>query len=179
MDRKRCGWVPLDDPIYIAYHDQEWGRPVSERKKLFGMLILEGFQAGLSWRTILHKRAAFVAAFENFEPDIVASFGEKKIEALLKDPGIVRNEAKIRAAVVNAKAFLSIEREFGSFGAYLAAFAPEPIVERGKTVSPLAARISSDLRKRGMKFVGPTIVYSYLQAIGIVFSHDEECFLSR
>lgn len=178
MDKKRCRWVPLDDPLYVAYHDEEWGVPVKERKKLFGMLILEGFQAGLSWRTILHKREAFVEAFDGFDPDIVAGYDEAKIASLLANPCIVRSEAKIRGAVINARVYLSIERECGSFAAYLSSFAPAPIIERGKTVSPLAEKISADLRKRGMKYVGATIVYSYLQAIGIVFSHDEDCFVS-
>lgn len=178
MDQKRCRWVPLDDPLYVAYHDEEWGVPLTERKKLFGMLVLEGFQAGLSWLTILHKRQAFIEAFDGFDPDIVASYGERKVASLLSNPRIVRSEAKIRAAVINARAYLSIEREWGSFAAYLSSFAPRPIIERGKTTSPLAEKISADLRKRGMKYVGPTIVYSYLQAIGIVFSHDEDCFVS-
>ena len=178
MDQKRCRWVPLDDPLYVAYHDEEWGVPLTERKKLFGMLVLEGFQAGLSWRTILHKRQAFIEAFDGFDPDIVASYGERKVASLLSNPRIVRSEAKIRAVVTNAKAYLAIEKECGSFAAYLSSFAPSPIIERGKTTSPLAEKISADLRKRGMKYVGPTIVYSYLQAIGIVFSHDEDCFVS-
>ena len=178
MDQKRCRWVPLDDPLYVEYHDKEWGRPLKDERKLFEMLVLEGFQAGLSWRTILHKRKAFEEAFDGFDPETVARYDEAKIASLLSNPRIVRSEAKIRAAVINARAYLSIEREWGSFAAYLSSFAPRPIIERGKTTSPLAEKISADLRKRGMKYVGPTIVYSYLQAIGIVFSHDEDCFVS-
>lgn len=178
MDQKRCRWVPLDDPLYVEYHDEEWGRPLKDERKLFELLILEGFQAGLSWRTILHKRKAFEEAFDGFDPETVARYGEAKIASLLSNPQIIRSGAKIRAAVTNAKAYLAIEKEFGSFAAYLSSFAPEVVIERGKTVSPLSEKISSDLRKRGMKFVGPTIVYSYLQAIGIIFSHDEDCFVS-
>lgn len=178
MDQKRCRWVPLDDPLYVEYHDKEWGVPLTERKKLFGMLVLEGFQAGLSWRTILHKRKAFEEAFDGFDPETVARYDETKIASLLSNPQIIRSGAKIQAAVTNAKAYLAIEKEWGSFAAYLSSFAPSPIIERGKTTSPLAEKISADLRKRGMKYVGPTIVYSYLQAIGIVFSHDEDCFVS-
>ena len=176
MDQKRCRWVPLDDPLYVEYHDKEWGRPLKDERKLFEMLVLEGFQAGLSWRTILHKRKAFEEAFDGFDPETVARYDETKIASLLSNPQIIRSGAKIRAAVINARAYLSIEREWGSFAAYLSSFAPEVVIERGKTTSPLAEKISADLRKRGMKYVGPTIVYSYLQAIGIVFSHDEDCF---
>ena len=178
MDQKRCRWVPLDDPLYVEYHDEEWGRPLKDEKKLFELLILEGFQAGLSWRTILHKRKAFEEAFDGFDPETVARYDEAKIASLLSNPQIIRSGAKIRAAVTNAKAYLAIEKECGSFAAYLSSFAPSPIIERGKATSPLSEKISSDLRKRGMKYVGPTIVYSYLQAIGIVFSHDEDCFVS-
>lgn len=178
MDQKRCRWVPLDDPLYVEYHDEEWGRPLKDERKLFELLILEGFQAGLSWRTILHKRNAFEEAFDGFDPEIVARYDEAKIASLLSNPQIIRSGAKIRAAVTNAKTYLAIEKECGSFASYLSSFAPEVVIERGKTVSPLSEKISSDLRKRGMKFVGPTIVYSYLQAIGIVFSHDEDCFVS-
>lgn len=178
MDQKRCCWVPLDDPLYVEYHDEEWGRPLKDERKLFEMLVLEGFQAGLSWRTILHKRKTFEEAFDGFDPETVARYDEAKIASLLSDPQIIRSGAKIRAAVTNAKAYLAIEKECGSFAAYLSSFVPEVVIERGKTVSPLSEKISSDLRKRGMKYVGPTIVYSYLQAIGIVFSHDEDCFVS-
>lgn len=178
MDQKRCRWVPLDDPLYVEYHDEEWGRPLKDERKLFELLILEGFQAGLSWRTILHKRKAFEEAFDGFDPETVARYDEAKIASLLSNPQIIRSGAKIRAAVTNAKAYLAIEKECGSFAAYLSSFAPEVVIERGKTVSPLSEKISSDLRKRGMKFVGPTIVYSYLQAIGVIFSHDEDCFVS-
>lgn len=176
----RCKWCNLNNPLYVEYHDREWGRPQTDERMLFELLILESFQAGLSWECILNKRAAFVRAFDNFVPEIVASYDDEKKALLAQDPGIVRNKLKINAAVKNANAFLKIRQEFGSFLAYLKSFAgPEVICEPYyiRTTSPLSDAISKDLKKRGMSFVGSTIIYSYLQAIGIINGHGEECEL--
>lgn len=178
----RCEWSGTD-PIYIAYHDNEWGRPEHDDRKLFEMLILEGMQAGLSWITILHKRENFRKAFDNFDPNKVAKYGDKKIAELLANEGIIRNKLKINAAVANAKAFLEIQREFGSFDKFIWSYVDNtPIVNRPKTLAdvpastPLSDRISKDLKKRGFKFVGTTIIYSFMQAVGIVDDHVVSCF---
>lgn len=174
----RCAWVNLNNPLYIEYHDREWGRPQHSDKELFELLILEGFQAGLSWECVLNKRAAFHTAFDGFDVDKVAAYGDDDCEALLKDPGIVRNRRKVSAAVVNAQVFKAIQQEFGSFDAYIWGFTGgESIVEDYalRTTSPLSDSISADLKKRGMKFVGSTIIYSYLQAIGVINGHGKEC----
>ena len=176
----RCRWVDPKSELYIAYHDREWGRPEHSDRKLFEMLILEGFQAGLSWLTILKKREAFRAAFDDFEPAVVAGYGSEKVDALMADAGIVRSRAKIQAAIQNAKVFLAIQKEFGSFDCYLWGFSDgQPIVNRDDvfyTTTDLSDRISRDLKRRGMKFVGSTIIYSYLQATGIVNDHELACF---
>jgi DNA-3-methyladenine glycosylase I len=181
MQKKRCRWVPLDDPDYIRYHDEEWGRPVYDDRLLFEMLILEGAQAGLSWSTILHKRANYQRAFANFDPKKVARFDAAKKAALLKDPGIVRNRLKIDSTVSNARAFLEVQREFGSFDKYLWSFVDGRPVMNGKgpipTRTQLSDRISKDLKKRGFRFVGTTILYAYLQAVGVVNDHSVDCFL--
>lgn len=178
----RCEWSGTD-PIYIAYHDNEWGRPEHDDRKLFEMLILEGMQAGLSWITILHKRENFRKAFDNFDPNKVAKYGDKKIAELLADAGIIRNKLKINAAVANAKAFLEIQREFGSFDKFIWSYVDNtPIINRPKTLAdvpvstPLSDRISKDLKKRGFKFVGTTIIYSFMQAVGMVDDHVIGCF---
>lgn len=177
----RCGWVDLSSKVYVDYHDNEWGQPVHDDKKLFEMLILEGFQAGLSWLTILKKREAFRQAFDGFDPAVVSEYGEDKMQSLMSDAGIVRNRRKIQAAVQNAKAFLAIEREFGSFDSYLWSFTNGQVVlntdDQLKSTSELSDRISKDLKRRGMNFVGSTIIYSFLQAVGMVNDHELSCAL--
>lgn len=176
----RCGWCNLRNPLYVAYHDEEWGVPQHDDGKLFELLILESFQAGLSWETILNKREAFRAAFGGFIPERVASYGEEETAALLENRDIVRNRRKIAAAVQNAKVFLEIQREWGSFSRYIWHFTDGQVIyETGKASSPLSDRVSADLKKRGMTFVGTTIVYAYLQAIGVIDSHDPGCCLHR
>ena len=176
----RCRWVDPNSEIYIRYHDQEWGRPEHDDRKLFEMLILESFQAGLSWLTILKKREAFRAAFDNFEPAVVAQYGPEKMEALMADAGIVRNRRKILAATQNAKVFLAIQEEFGSFDRYLLGFTDGKVVVNTDDVfhthTELSDRISKDLKRRGMNFVGTTIIYSFLQATGVVNDHELACF---
>lgn len=176
----RCRWCNTSNPLYVAYHDAEWGVPVHDDDKLFEMLLLESFQAGLSWECILNKREAFRKAFDGFDCKRVAGYDSARIEALCHDKGIVRNRLKIAAAVGNAKVFQRIQDEFGSFDRYIWHFTRGGIIhECDKTSSPLSDTISKDLRKRGMKFVGTTIVYSFLQAIGIIFSHEERCWRHR
>ncbi len=181
MQKTRCRWVPADDPDYIRYHDVEWGRPIHDDRLLFEMLILEGAQAGLSWSTILHKRASYQRAFANFDPKKVARFDAAKKAALLQDPGIVRNRLKIDATVGNARSFLEVQQEFGTFDRYLWAFVDGRPVVNGKgpipTRTELSDRISKDLKKRGFRFVGTTILYAYLQAVGVVNDHSADCFL--
>jgi DNA-3-methyladenine glycosylase I len=185
-DKTRCRWVPLDDPDYIRYHDKEWGRPVHDDRLLFEMLILEGAQAGLSWSTILHKRANYQRLFANFDPKKVARFDAARKAKLLQDPGIVRNRLKIDSTVTNAQAFLEVQREFGSFDAYVWAFVNRRPLINGPTAATgvpartdLSDRISKDLKKRGFRFVGTTILYAYLQAVGVVNDHSRDCFLYR
>jgi DNA-3-methyladenine glycosylase I len=185
-EKKRCKWASgLDDPEYIQYHDEEWGRPSHDDRHLFEMLILEGAQAGLSWSTILHKRANYRKAFALFDPRRVARFDAQRRAALLKDPGIVRNRLKIDSAVTNAVAFLAIQKEFGSFDRYLWDFVDgKPVVDirpagaRLPASTALSDRISKDLKKRGFRFVGTTIIYAFLQAVGVVNDHSGECFLA-
>lgn len=179
---KRCGWV-TDDPLYIAYHDNEWGVPVFDDRKLFEFLILEGAQAGLSWLTVLKKRENYRKAFSGFDPAKVAAYGEDKIQALLSDPGIIRNQLKIRSAVTNAAAFLEIQKEFGSFAEYSWAFVGgKPVVNRFRSMrevpatSPVSDALSRDLKKRGFRFVGSTIIYAHMQAVGMVNDHIVDCF---
>jgi DNA-3-methyladenine glycosylase I len=178
----RCAWVG-DDPLYRRYHDEEWGVPLHDDQKLFELLILEGFQAGLSWRTILHKREAFRRAFKGFDPARVAWFSERKLRELEKDASIVRNRQKIRAAVTNAQTFIEVKQEFGSFDRYLWRFVGgKPIIGRWQSItdvpstSPEAEALSRDLKRRGFKFVGPTIVYAFMQACGMVMDHTVDCF---
>ena len=169
--------------MYVAYHDQEWGFPVHDERELFELLILEGAQAGLSWITILRKRENYRVAFDGFDPQIVAAYDEKKQEELVQNPGIIRNRLKIRSAVQNAQAFLKVQQEFGSFDAYIWQFVDhQPIVNRWRKMvevpasTPLSEQISKDLKKRGFNFVGPTIVYAYMQSIGMVNDHTVDCF---
>jgi DNA-3-methyladenine glycosylase I len=184
--KTRCRWVPLGDPDYVHYHDKEWGRPVHDDRLLFEMLILEGAQAGLSWSTILHKRANYQRVFAQFDPKKVARFDAARKAALLKDPGIVRNRLKVDSTVTNAQAFLEVQREFGSFDTYLWAFVNRRPLINGPTAATgvparteLSDRISKDLKKRGFRFVGTTILYAYLQAVGVVNDHSRDCFLYR
>ncbi len=179
----RCAWVPANDPLYQAYHDQEWGVPIHDDRLLFEFLLLEGFQAGLSWRTILMKRDNFRRAFDGFDPHRIAAYDEEKIAALLNDAGVIRNRLKVRAAVTNAQAFLRTQAEFGSFDAYMWAFVDgRPIVNAWRSLSevparsPVSDRISKDLVQRGFKFVGSTIIYAHLQATGLVNDHTIDCF---
>jgi DNA-3-methyladenine glycosylase I len=183
MSKTRCPWVPLDDPLYLDYHDHEWGTPVHDDQTLFEFLMLEGFQAGLSWRTILYKRENFRKAFDGFDPQVVAEYGEEKIAALLSDPGIIRNKLKVRAAVTNARAFLETQQEFGSFDAYIWRFVGgKPIQNEIHTLAdypattPESDAMSADLKARGFKFVGSTICYAHMQATGMVNDHSVDCF---
>lgn len=176
--RPRCWWANPENPRYIHYHDAEWGVPEHDDRVLFEMLILEGFQAGLSWECILNKRENFRRAFDNFDWEKVAAYGPEKLEALAQDAGIVRNRRKIAASVGNARAFAAIRQEWGSFDAYLWHWTGgRSLREVGRATSPLSDAISKDLQKRGMKFVGSTIVYAYLQAMGVIWSHEPGCYL--
>jgi DNA-3-methyladenine glycosylase I len=181
MPETRCPWAGTD-PLYVAYHDHEWGAPNHDDRHLFEMLTLEGAQAGLSWITILRKRQRYREVFDAFDPQKVARYGERKVAALLADAGIVRNRLKIRAAIDNANAFLAVQREFGSFDAYLWGFVGgRPIVGRWKAMMEIPAKtaesdaLSKDLRKRGFRFVGSTICYAYMQAVGMVNDHLRDC----
>ena len=183
MEPTRCPW-PGDIPIYIDYHDNEWGRPVHDDRQLFEMLILEGAQAGLSWITVLKKREAYRDAFDGFDPRIVAGYDDAKIEALMQNEGIIRNRLKILAAVTNAKLFLQVAEEYGSFDAFLWAYVDHtPIINRIERIddmpatTPLSDRISKDLKKIGFKFVGSTIIYAFMQATGMVNDHLTSCFV--
>lgn len=181
-EKQRCEWSGTD-PLYVAYHDEDWGVPVHDERLLFEMLILEGAQAGLSWITILRKRENYRRAFDNFEPEKVAGYGDDKIAALLNDPGIVRNRLKVNSAVKNAQAFLAVQEKFGSFDAYIWDFVNgEPIKNTWKSMDEIPAntpesdRLSKDLKKRGFKFVGTTICYALMQSIGMVNDHVVSCF---
>lgn len=180
--KKSCSW-PTNDPLMIKYHDKEWGVPLHNDKKLFEFLLLEGFQAGLSWRTILYKRENFRKAFNNFDFNKVAKYNRRKINSLLENEGIIRNKLKVESAVTNAKAFLEVRKEFGTFNKYIWNFVNgKPIQNKFKSLNELPARtelsdqISKDLKKRGFKFVGSTIVYAHMQATGMVNDHIVECF---
>ena len=182
----RCDWGDRGGELFVEYHDTEWGVPVHDDQKQFEFLTLEGAQAGLSWLIVLRKRDAYRKAFANFDPVKVARFSEKKIETLIQNPGIIRNRLKIRAAVSNARAFLEIQKEFGSFDAYIWGFVGgQPIQYRRKTMSDLPATspqsdaLSKDLKKRGFKFVGSTIMYAHMQAAGMVNDHLVRCFRYR
>jgi len=185
-NKDRCPWVDLTKPDYVEYHDNEWGVPVHDDRVIFEFLILEAAQAGLSWYTVLRKRQAYRAAFAGFDPQKVARYGKKQIEALLNNPGIIRNRLKIYATVNNAGKFLQVQDEFGSFDAYIWRFVDgKSIVNRRKTLKnyPATSResdvVSKDLKQRGFKFVGSTIIYAHMQATGMVNDHAEDCFRSR
>ena len=174
----RCSWVNMKNALYIQYHDTEWGVPQHSDQMLFELLILEGFQAGLSWECVLNKRERFRRVYDGFDVAKVSRYDEKKIQELLSDPGIIRNRLKVLASVTNARVFLQIQGEFGSFDAYLWGFTGGKTIEESydlRTTSPLSDQISKDLKKRGMKFVGSTVIYSYLQAVGVINGHGAEC----
>lgn len=179
-EKHRCRWVNPNNERYIQYHDEEWGKPVYEDRHLFEMLILESFQAGLSWECVLNKREAFRAAFDQFDLDKVCGYGEDKIEELMQNKEIIRNRRKITAAVNNARIFRNMQKEYGSFSRYLWHFTGNQVIyENDRTNSDLSDRISRDLYRRGMRFVGTTIIYSYLQAVGVIDSHEDGCFLGK
>jgi len=181
-NKVRCAWS-TKEKIYIDYHDREWGVPVHNDRKLYEFLVLEGMQAGLSWLTILKKRDNFRKAFDKFDFNKVAGYDKRKINSLLKDPGIIRNRLKIEAAVANAKAFLNIRKEFGTFNKYIWEFTGgRPVVNKFRSIREIPARtelsdkISEDLRKKGFRFVGSTIIYAHMQATGMVNDHTVDCF---
>ena len=185
QEKKRCGWCG-DDELYVDYHDREWGVPTHDDQKLFEMLILEGAQAGLAWITILRKREGYRKAFAGFDPKKVARFNDAKVARILENPGVVRNRLKVTSAVTNARAFLAIQKEFGSFDAYIWGFVGgKPRVNRFRSLADVPAEteqaeaMSRDMKKRGLKFVGPTICYALMQSIGMVNDHTTGCFRYR
>jgi DNA-3-methyladenine glycosylase I len=184
-ERRRCAWLPADKPDYTDYHDTEWGRPVHDDRKLFEMLILEGAQAGLSWYTILRRRQGYRKAFRNFDPAIVSKMTDADLEQVLATGDIIRNRLKVFAARKNAQVFCSIQEEFGSFDAYIWRFVGgKPTVNRPASTADIpdstaeSHALSKDLRKRGMSFVGPSIIYAYMQAVGMVNDHTADCYLA-
>jgi DNA-3-methyladenine glycosylase I len=181
-ERVRCAWL-LDDPLMLAYHDEEWGVPEHDDRALYEKLILDGAQAGLSWRTILQRREGYRAAFRGFDPEVVAGWGAREMESLRRDARIIRNRAKIRAAIQNARAFLRVQEDFGTFDTYLWAFVDgHTIVNSWRSLEEIPATstesetLSKDLKQRGFSFVGPTIIYAYMQAVGMVNDHVVDCF---
>ncbi len=179
MNKKRCRWCNLNNALYVDYHDNEWGVPNFDEKYLYEMLILESFQAGLSWQCVLNKRESFRKAYDDFDINKVIAYDTDKINELLNSKDIIRNKLKIIASINNSKIFKSISDEYGSFYNYLRTFTKDRIIyETDKTTNELSDAISKDLQKRGMKFVGSVIIYSYLQAIGIIYSHEKDCYLS-
>lgn len=180
MEKARCKWCNVKNPLYIKYHDEEWGVPVYDDHILLEFLILEPFQAGLSWETVLNKREDFRLEFSGFDAKKIIQYDEEKIKNMLQNPKIIRNRRKIEAAINNTKIFIEIQKEWGTFSDYIWHFTKKEIVyETGKTSSPLSDDISKDMKKRGMKFIGTTTVYAYLQAIGVINSHDEICFMYK
>lgn len=174
----RCSWVNLKNPVYIKYHDEEWGNPQHNDKKLLELLILECFQAGLSWECVLNKRENFKKAYDNFDIEKIVKYDEKKEQELLLNPLIIRNKLKIRASIINSIIFKKIQQEYGTFDNYIWKFTNKKVVMEDYTVrtySPLSDEISKDLKKRGMKFIGTTTVYAYLQSIGVINAHGKEC----
>ena len=179
-NKVRCAWCNPKNPRYISYHDEEWGVPNFDEQYLYEMLILESFQAGLSWECVLNKREAFRMAYDDFDIHKVVAYSDHKMRELAENPGIIRNKRKIAASVKNSKIFLQISEEYGSFYEYLRTFTKDiTIYEIGKTTNALSDALSKDLQKRGMTFVGSVIVYSYLQAIGVIHSHDRNCYLHQ
>lgn len=182
-NKTRCFWC-TSHPLYIKYHDQEWGKPVYEDQKLFEMLLLESFQAGLSWFTILQKRENFRTAFDDFNVNKIAEYTDDKFQELIINSGIIKNKLKIKAAITNANLFLAIQKEFGSFSTYLWGFTNHKVIDNTNisrtnfyVTTPLSDAISKDLKKRGFKFVGSTTIYAYLQAIGVINDHMSDCFV--
>ena len=179
---RRCGWAPLEDPAYLAYHDEEWGVPLHDDARLFEMLTLEGAQAGLSWSTILHKREGYRRAFAGFDPAKVARFDARKVERLMQDASIVRNRLKIESTIANARATLAVQKEFGSLDTYLwGLVGGAPLVNRWSggdipAETPASRAMSKDLKRRGFRFVGPTVCYAFMQATGMVNDHVSPCF---
>lgn len=177
--KKRCFWVKENDALYCAYHDEEWGTPIREDHAMYALFLLELFQAGLSWITLLKKREAFRAAFDDFNVEKIARYDEEKIESLMQDAGIIRSRGKITAAVDNAKIVLDLQREFGSFCNYLWGFSDGKVVlspdDQPRATSPLSDRIAADLKKRGMRYAGSVTIHSFLQAAGIVNEHETSC----
>lgn len=183
MSKERCPWVPKENELYERYHDEEWGNPIHDDRVHFEFLILEGAQAGLSWETILKRRDGYRKAFAQFDPVKVAKFDQKKVEQLLLDPGIIRNRGKVNSAIENAKHFLEIQKEYGSFDAYVWQFVGgKPICNKWTSLKQIPPKtlesvaLSKDLQKRGFKFVGPTIIYAYMQAVGLVNDHTSDCY---
>jgi DNA-3-methyladenine glycosylase I len=183
MEKIRCGWCEKDN-LYRKYHDEEWGRPVYDDKKIFEFLILESFQAGLSWHTILSKRENFRKAFDHFDYKTIAKYSDVKVEELMQDPGIIRNRLKILATITNAQKFMEVQGEFGSFSKYIWKFVEnEPIDNKPKTLKDVPAttdisdKLSKDLKNRGFKFMGSTVVYAHMQATGMVNDHVLDCFI--
>lgn len=178
---QRCKWLNLNNPVYVDYHDHEWGVASHNDAYLFELLLLESFQAGLSWECVLNKRESFRLAFDNFDYSLIANYDDKKINELMNNKDIIRNKLKIKAAINNANLFMDIQREYNTFANYIWSFTNGEVIRgEGKlTTSPLSDKISDDLRKRGMKFVGSTIIYSYLQAIGIINDHEGDCDFSN
>jgi DNA-3-methyladenine glycosylase I len=179
----RCPWPTVGDPLYLAYHDDEWGVPVHDDGKIYEFLVLEAFQAGLSWRTVLYKRENFRKAFAGFDYRKVARFGHREVARLLKDPGIIRNRQKIEAAITNAQRFIEVQREYGAFAAYMWSWVKgKPIVHRFRAIEDYPPYIeeavawAKDLKRRGFKFLGPTVVYAHMQAVGMVNDHTVDCF---
>lgn len=182
MEKKRCGWC-TGDALYEAYHDEQWGVPVRDDATLFEFLLLETFQAGLSWITILRKRENFRRAFDSFDYKKIAAYGPEKVTALLSDPGIVRNRLKIQASITNARAFMEVQQEYGSFSSYFWGFTDGKTIRntvadyrQAPSTTPLSDQISRDLKRRGFKFVGSTVVYAHMQATGMVNDHEVTCF---
>ena len=170
----------MNNPIYVAYHDSEWGIAQYDDQMLFELLVLETFQAGLSWETIMNKRHNFRNAFDGFDPNLIQHYDKEKVQSLMENPGIIRNRRKIDAAISNARVFLEIQKEWSSFSNYIWHFTDgRTIFETGKTHSELSDAVSKDLKQLGMKFVGTTVIYSYLQAIGVLYSHEPSCYLFR
>ncbi|MBB4805333.1 DNA-3-methyladenine glycosylase I [Chryseobacterium defluvii] len=185
MEKIRCGWCEKDD-LYKKYHDEEWGKPVYDDETIFEFLVLESFQSGLSWYTILTKRENFRKAFDNFNYEKIAEYSDEKVEELLQNPGIIRNRLKVLATITNAQKFQEIQKEFGSFSKYIWEFVNgKPIYNRPKTLKDVPATteisdaLAKDLKKRGFKFMGSTVVYAHMQATGMVNDHIEDCFVNR
>ncbi len=174
----RCSWVNMKNPLYIRYHDTEWSVPEHDDGKLFELLVLECFQAGLSWECVLNKREGFRQAFDGFDAEKISAYDEEKCAKLMSDTNIIRNRLKIQACVTNSRVFLEIQKEYGSFDTFIWGFTEGKSIDEScdiRTTSPLSDKISKELKKRGMKFVGSTIIYSYLQAIGVISAHEKKC----